>query len=80
MAEYRQDAKSGKNHNDSNKYRKRYYILWSWLFGYFPLRYIALLFADSKILSVGTEITLVVVYVLLVLVATGVILDKLNKE
>ena len=80
LMEYQQDNRSGKAYHDSVKYRKRYYILWSWVFGYFPLRYIALLIADSVTLSFTAEIVVAALYVLLSLVATGIILDSFDRK
>jgi hypothetical protein len=50
------------------------------VFGYFPLRYIALLIADSVTLSFTAEIVVAVLYVLLSLVATGIILDSFDRK
>ena len=61
-----------------NLYRKRYHILWMWLFTYFPLRYTALLISDAKTLPIKIEVLLVVLYLLIATITTCLI-QKLYK-
>ncbi len=60
----------------SSLFRKRFYIAYVWLFTYFVLRYFAIILAGTATLSLGINILLVVLYLLIATVYTAISSDN----